>query len=65
MKIPRVNTTILMDWRTLMAYLHATGWQCRSVRRELPLVRTGLMCPVPVIVEESVQRRTVKWMRDL
>jgi hypothetical protein len=41
----------MMDWRTLMAYLDATGWQCRSVRGELPMVGNGLMCPVPVVVE--------------
>ena len=64
MRIPRVSTTIMMDWRTVMAYLDATGWQCRSVRGELPMVGNGLRCPVPVVVEELAHRRTMRWMRE-
>lgn len=64
MMIPRVNTTTLAYRCALMACLGVTDWRRRFVRGELPSVRTGLMCQVPVVVEELARRRTVRWMRE-
>jgi hypothetical protein len=62
MRTPRVNIVKMLDLHTLAAHLDATDWQRRSVKGELPLVRIGLTCPVPVVAtEELVGRR--RWIR--
>lgn len=62
MRTPRVNTTIMMDWRTLIACLDLADWRWRLVRSELAPVRAGLVFAVPVVVEELEQRRPITWM---
>jgi hypothetical protein len=53
----RMNIVKMADFRALLAHLDPTGWQCRSVRGELPLVRIGPGCLVPVVAAEGLVER--------
>lgn len=62
MRMPRVNITKMMNLRTLVTHRDVTARQRRSVKNELPLVRIGLTCPVPVVATVEVTQGK-KWAR--
>jgi len=57
MRTWRMNIVKMADFRALLTHLDPTGWRCRSVRGELPLVKIGPGCLAPVMAAEGLVER--------